>query len=76
MKTNRLPELAPGRMARIVAVETQADWRGRLAALGLVPGEVVEVLRASPHGPCLIAVKDSRLALRREMAETIAVQTI
>lgn len=62
-----------GRKVRFVAVDAGRGLQGRLAAMGLVPGAEIEVLRNSMQGPFLIAVKGSRIALGRGMAQKILV---
>jgi len=62
-----------GRIVKIVSVEAGGGLQGRLAAMGLVPGEEIEVLRNTPHGPFLIGVKGSRIMLGRGMAQKIMV---
>ncbi len=62
-----------GRTVKIVSVEAGGRLQGRLAAMGLVPGEEIEVLRNTPHGPFLIGVKGSRIMLGRGMAQKIMV---
>jgi len=57
----------------LVAVEAGGGLQGRLAAMGLVPGVEMEVLRNTPHGPFLIGVKGSRIMLGRGMAQKIRV---
>lgn len=44
----------------------------RLTELGLTPGVVIEVVRDG-GGPLLIAVRDSRIALGRSVADRIVV---
>uniref|UniRef100_A0A7C4RQI0 Ferrous iron transport protein A n=1 Tax=Desulfatirhabdium butyrativorans TaxID=340467 RepID=A0A7C4RQI0_9BACT len=63
-----------GRRVRFVAVNAGHSLQGRLASMGLVPGVEIEVLRNSPHGPFLIAVKGSRIMLGRGMAHQIVVE--
>jgi Fe2+ transport system protein FeoA len=62
-----------GRRVRLVAVDAGRGLQGRLAAMGLVPGVEIEVLRNSMHGPFLIEVKGSRIMLGRGMAQKIIV---
>jgi len=62
-----------GRRVRLVTVEAGHGLQGRLAAMGLVPGVEIEVLRNSTHGPFLVAVKGSRIMLGRGMAQKIMV---
>ncbi|MFP4381414.1 MAG: ferrous iron transport protein A [Candidatus Sumerlaeia bacterium] len=47
--------------------------RNRLAALGLVPGVEIEVIRNHGWGCCILSVKGSRIVLGRGMASRIQV---
>jgi Fe2+ transport system protein FeoA len=47
--------------------------RMRLAAMGLLPGSELEVVRNHMHGPLIVKVKDSRVVLGRGMALKIDV---
>jgi Fe2+ transport system protein FeoA len=76
MTARNLTQFARGRMARIVSVQAECASKNRLAALGLVPGEVIEVLSASAHGPCVIAFKESRLALQRDLADCLTLRDV
>jgi ferrous iron transport protein A len=62
-----------GRRVRLVAVEGGSGLRGRLAAMGLLPGVEIEVLRQSAHGPFLIGVRGGRILLGRGMARKVTV---
>ena len=62
-----------GRRVRLVAVNAGHGLQGRLAAMGLVPGVEIEVLRNSMHGPFLVEVRGSRIMLGRGMAQKIIV---
>ena len=46
-----------GRRVRLVAVDSGQGLQGRLAALGMIPGAEIEVLKNSFHGPFIVAVK-------------------
>ena len=46
--------------------------RHRLAALGVVPGAEMTVLR--PHGPALVALGEARVALGKHAAECVEVE--
>ena len=76
MTACKLTHFSRGRLARIVSVEAEGGSKNRLASLGLFPGEVVELLSASNHGPCVVAVKESRLALQRDLADCLCVQDV
>ncbi len=47
----------------------------RLAEMGLVPGERMEVLNRGP-GPFIVAVKGTRLLLGRGMADRVLVRPV
>ncbi|MHB9024680.1 MAG: FeoA family protein [Armatimonadota bacterium] len=66
--------LAPtDRPVTVHSVRGGHDLHTRLAALGVYPGAVLTVISASLGGPCIVAVKESRLALDRSMAHQILV---
>jgi len=48
--------------------------RSKLYSMGLVPGVSLRILSRNGSGPVMIAVKDSRLAIGRGMAEKIIVK--
>ncbi len=59
-------------------VGLQGGGRGlsrRLAEMGLVPGERMEVLNRGP-GPFIVAVKGTRLLLGRGMADRVLVRPV
>jgi Fe2+ transport system protein FeoA len=57
-----------GQRVRLVGVNAGRGLQGRLAAMGLVPGEEIEVVRSDVAGPIVVSVKGSRLVLGRGMA--------
>ena len=64
----------PGQILQCVAVLGGHGMRSRLAAMGLVPGVVVQVLSTrGPGGPLMIRIRDTRLGLGRGMARRIMV---
>ena len=63
------------RPARIVDIHAGHRLKERLAGLGLIPGNTVEILQDN-GGPLLLAVGDARLALGRGMAHKILVQPV
>jgi Fe2+ transport system protein FeoA len=63
-----------GSTARLMEVRGGRGLRGRLAAMGLVPGCEVQVLRNGGHGPFIVAVRDTRIVLGRGMAMKIEVE--
>jgi len=71
-----LAMVAPGEEVRLTAIHGGRRMRRRLADLGLNPGLTVRVVQRDRHGPLILAVKDSRLALGRGMAHRIMVELI
>ena len=63
-----------GALVELVAIDAGQGLRGELEAMGLVPGTRIEVLKNSLHGPLIIGVKGSRIALGRGMAHKIRVE--
>lgn len=59
---------------RIVAIHGGFRMKQRLADLGLNQGITIRVLNDSGHGALILAVKDSRLAIGRGMANKIVVE--
>jgi len=72
----QLLELQPGKKAVIRSLEGGRSVLSRLAALGFTPGAVVTVLRSSDHGPLLVSLRGSRVALGRGEAAHIFVTFI
>ncbi|MCX7817981.1 MAG: ferrous iron transport protein A [Kiritimatiellae bacterium] len=69
-----LASCATGTDAVMVAADTSPPVRGRLAAMGLVPGVRLHVLRKDRAGPVVVAVHGTRLAVGRSVAERIHVR--
>jgi len=63
-----------GEKVRLVQVKAGHGLRARLAAMGLIPGERLEVVRNSLRGPLIIVVKGSRVMLGRGMTHRIMVE--
>ncbi|MBN2289523.1 MAG: ferrous iron transport protein A [Candidatus Glassbacteria bacterium] len=68
-----LSNIGPGKVVKMVSVEGGLNLRSRLAAMGLIPGVEIEVLRSSSTGPFIVVVKGTRLVLGRGMAHKIMV---
>ncbi len=69
-----LTKVTEGARAILRSIEGGRELRGRLAALGLLPGTELEVIQNSGHGPFVVAVKGSRIVIGRGMASRIAVE--
>ena len=62
-----------GQSVVIQAIHAGRDLRGRLAALGLLNGVQVRVIRAGQRNPTVIGLHGARIVLGRGMAERIEV---
>lgn len=67
-----LSQVPPRRAVRIHHVDGVAE-RGKLLALGLVPGAALSVVAARPGGAVLVEIRNRRLVLDRVSAESIEV---
>ena len=63
-----------GRRVRVIGIHGGRKLQGRLAAMGLVPGVEIEVIRNGFHGPFIVGIKGSRVMMGRGMAFKIQVQ--
>jgi ferrous iron transport protein A len=69
----RLVDLAPGRSAVVHSLSADAGLRQRLEALGLRPGQLVQVLRRGWwSGPLHVRVGMTELMLRRRDAARVS----
>ena len=64
----------PGESVKLVALHGGQQLRKRLADLGLTLEMPLRVVQGNGHGPLIIAVKDTRLAIGRGMAHHIMVE--
>jgi Fe2+ transport system protein FeoA len=71
-----LSAVKPGQRVRLVRIEAGRQAAHRLSELGLTPGVELEVLHRSGSGPLLLAVRDTRLAVGRGMADRVMVELI
>lgn len=60
----------PGKQVQVFTIEGGRKLRARLAAMGLIPGVKLTVIK---NDPLIIAMNDSRLVLGRGMACKITV---
>jgi ferrous iron transport protein A len=69
-----LDQLRAGQRARVQAVHATGTLEQRLLEMGLLEGEIIEVVGFAPLGdPMEIRLRDYRLSLRRQEAAAIAV---
>jgi Fe2+ transport system protein FeoA len=71
-----LAELASGAQAVVREVGGGKAFASRLAAMGLVVGSRLEVLQNALHGPVLVRVRDTRIALGRGEATKVLAEEV
>jgi len=72
--SRRLTTLNSGESAVIQSLSGGVSFRSRLAALGFTPGASVRMLQNLGHGPVLVTIRDTRIALGRGEACKIHVR--
>jgi Fe2+ transport system protein FeoA len=65
----------PGADVRLVEIHGDSQFKQRLADLGFNIGMQVRVVNDNGDGRLIVAVKDSRLALGRGVAQRVIVST-
>ena len=72
-----LTQIPAGKKTTVVAIHTEQELLGRLMGLGLFVGTKVEILRGGNDqaGPILIGIGQTRIALGRDIAATILVES-
>jgi DtxR family Mn-dependent transcriptional regulator len=71
----QLSHLRPGEHARVAFVRGSGSSTQRIMDIGLCPGAILKVDNAAPfNGPIQVSVRDTNLALGRELAENVFVE--
>ena len=70
MKKN-LIHFKKGEKVKIECVECGQNFRRRLCDLGLFDGTEVEIIKNDQHGPLILKIFDSKIALGRGEAEKV-----
>ncbi len=69
----RLTAAAQHEQVRVNRIEGGEGLRARLAAMGIVPGVAMSIVRNNFWGPLIVNVRGSRLVLGRGAADKIAI---
>jgi len=70
----QLLELQPGTKATIMKIDGGRSLLTRLASLGFTPGAELYVIRRAAHGPLLVSLRGSSLALGQGEAAHVLVE--
>lgn len=71
--TCTLSELKADQTAVIHSLQGGHAFRSRLAALGFTPGAEVKVVQNMGHGPMIVTLRDTRIALGRGEASKVLI---
>ena len=71
-----LEELAPGSSALVRELGGGKDFASHLSAMGLSIGSKLRMLQNTGHGPLLVLVRDTRIALGRGQVLKIMVEEL
>lgn len=69
-----LSELKTGESAFIQELQGGYGFRSRLAALGFTPGTEIKMIQNLGHGPLIVSLRDTRIALGRGEAQKILIR--
>ena len=69
-----LSNLHPNEEGTIVALDGGCGLISRLVALGFTPGATINVVRNHGHGPLIVSVLDTQVALGRGEASKVRVR--
>ena len=64
-----------GDLAKVIKVNGKDNTRKHLADLGFVDGTIVNII-SSHDGDIILNVKDSRLAVTKEMADKVMIEIV
>lgn len=71
-----LSNVQRGESVQIRRMHGGHQFLSRLASLGFTPGAQVEVIQNYGHGPIIVRLRDTRVALGRGEAKKILVQKV
>ena len=71
-----LGSVQSGELVKIRRMAGGHQFLSRLASLGFTPGAQLQVLQNYGHGPIIVRLRDTRVALGRGEAEKILVERI
>lgn len=65
-----------GELVQIAKMKGGHQFLSRLASLGFTPGARLRVLRNHGHGPIIVSLRDTRVALGRGEAKKILIRSL
>lgn len=68
-------EMRPGQKGNVVNIVKGSNAERRLFEIGIVPGTEIEVISRHPfHGPVILQIGNSRIALGRGIADSVRIE--
>jgi len=71
-----LSDLMAGEKGVVVQLRGGPRFVGRMAVLGFTPGATVEVVRNHGHGPIIVTLLDTHIALGRGQARRVRLRRL
>jgi ferrous iron transport protein A len=69
-----LPSVKNGNWVRIIRFEGDQELERKLRQIGVVPGDMIHLIRRAPFGgPLLIEIKGREIALSKDLADRVLV---
>ncbi len=69
-----LDNLMPGQPAQVVELCGGRGMVSRMVSLGFTPGAAIHMVQNFGHGPLIVSVRETRVALGRGEAKTVIVR--
>ncbi len=69
-----LADVKPGEHIRFLCMQADKGTTSRLTSLGFTPGVDIEMIQNFGHGPLMVTLRGTRVALGRREAKNILVQ--
>lgn len=76
MSAVSLVELQAGEAGTILSLCCPQETLMRLTALGFIPGATVNVIRTQGHGPIIVNLLDTEIALGYAQAQSVSVRRV
>jgi ferrous iron transport protein A len=70
----KLSEIKKGMMVNVCSFKCGHGLKHRLCTLGILKGQTIEIMKNDEHGPILVKVLDSKIAIGRGQAARIEVE--
>ena len=64
-----------GQICKVCTINGGCGLKSRLCAMGINSYSEIEVLKSEGHGPVIVGINETRLALGQNMASKIIVET-